>query len=329
MRNVIRLFLLTIFVVNLNGCATRPSGPNTFSFAMMGDMQYDAREEMLFPQLVDTLNKEKLEFVVHVGDFKAGGNAPCTDALFAKRFEEFKRVQHALIYTPGDNEWVDCRRPTNGKMNPLERLDKLREIFFSNSLSLGQKPIMLTRQSDAFVGNPILSRYRENAFWVHKGIVFVTLNIQGSNDNAGFDLENDKEQAERTRANIEWLNIAMNHARGTDIVGIAIFMQANPGFEESPANVAKSAYVPFLEAFEKAAVAFGKPILFGHGDTHTYRVDIPYKSPIDKRTIANVIRVESDGSPRVDWTRITVDSKNKVAPFFIERGRFVEKAGPR
>jgi len=318
---VVAAFCVVSFLL-VAGCATRPTGPSVYTVALFGDQQYSAREEALFPLLVDEINAAKPAFVVHVGDIKAGSNAPCSDELFRQRFNEFQRIKSALIFTPGDNDWADCRRPTNGGMNPLERLGKLREIFFSTNLSLGEKPIPLTRQSDAFVGDPIFSRYRENAFWVFGGVVFVTLNIQGSNDNVGFDKENDLEQMERTRANIEWLKIAMNRARGTDIVGLAIFFQANPGFEDSMDVVAKSGFVTFLNAFEKEAFAFAKPILLAHGDTHTYRVDAPYKSPLDKRAMANVTRVETDGSPRVDWTRITIDINNKAKPFFIERGNF-------
>ena len=318
----IKLFLLCISLSLIVGCASRPTGPDVFSFGVMGDMQYNAVEEEQFLKLTDAMNAEKFAFVVHLGDFKAGSNAVCSDQLFQRRLAEFNRFQAALIFTPGDNDWVDCRRPTNGATNPIARLNKIRDIFYPTTLSLGQQPISLTRQSDAFVGEPVLSRYRENVFWLHKGIVFVTLNVQGSNDNVGFDSENDAEQLERHRANLAWLDIAVNRARGTDIVGLAVMIHANPGFEATSAEVAKSAYGPFLQAVEKNIANLNKPTLFIHGDTHTYRVDKPYKSPIDKRPIANMIRIETDGSPRMDWTRISVDTNNKVAPFYIERGEF-------
>ncbi len=316
-----------VFPLLLAGCATRPSGPGTHSFAMIGDLQYDKREEQLFPLLLDTISREQLAFVVHVGDFKAGSNAPCTDALFKHRREEFNRSLHALIYTPGDNEWVDCRRPTNGAMQPLERLEKLREIFFNDTFSLGQNRIRVTRQSEPFAGDAVLSRYRENAMWIHGGIVYATFNIQGSNDNVGFDATNDSEQRDRTRANIEWLKIAMNRARKSDIAGLAVFQQANPGFEEKPGQVAGSGFAVFLRAFEKEASMFGKPILFAHGDSHQHRVDRPYISPIDKRAVPNVTRVEGYGTPNVNWVRITVDANNRLAPFFIESGNFVAPVG--
>jgi Calcineurin-like phosphoesterase len=318
----IKLLLLSISLSLIVGCASRPTGPDVFSFGVIGDMQYNAVEESQFLKLTDTMNAEKLTFVVHLGDFKAGSNAPCSDELFKRRLSELNRFQAALIFTPGDNDWVDCRRPTNGATNPIARLSKIREIFYPTNFSLGQQPLPLTRQSDAFVGEPVLSRYRENVFWLHKGIVFVTLNVQGSNDNVGFDRESDNEQAERLRANLAWLDFAISRARGTDIIGLAVMIHANPGFEATTAEVAKSAYVPFLQAVEKNITNLNKPTLFIHGDTHTYRVDKPYKSPIDKRVVANMTRVETDGSPRMDWTRITVDTRNKAAPFYIQRGQF-------
>ncbi len=325
MNNQTRFYALGAMVCLsfLAGCATRPAGPGTYSFAMIGDLQYNKREEQLFPQLLDTISREPLAFVVHVGDFKAGSNAPCTDALFKLRREEFNRSLHALIYTPGDNEWVDCRRPTNGPMPPLARLDKLRDIFFNDSYSLGKNRIRVTRQSEMFLADPVLSRYRENAMWIHGGIVYATFNIQGSNDNAGFDAANDSEQRERTRANIEWLRVAMARAGGADIVGLVVFQQANPGFEEKPQQVAGSGFAVFLRAFETQAVTFGKPILFAHGDSHQHRIDRPYISPLDKRALPNITRVEGYGTPNVNWVRITVDATNRLSPFFIESGNFV------
>jgi hypothetical protein len=318
--------LVLASVLQLGGCATQTSttsGQTKFQFGVIGDQQYNEWEERQFPRLLAAMDRERLAFVVHVGDFKAGSNAPCTDALFARRFQEINQSKHPLIFTPGDNDWVDCRRPTNGVMNPLERLNKLREIFFAKPQSLGQSTIKLMSQAETFASDPVLSRYRENTMWVQGGAVFLTLNIQGSNDNVGFDRENDAEQLERTRANLAWLNVAIERARRADIVGLAIFLQANPGFEESPSAVAKSAYVPFLQAFEQEVEKFGKPTLFAHGDTHEFRIDRPYRSPLNKRAIENMTRVEGYGSPRVNWVRISVDMNNRQQPFQISSGGFV------
>ncbi|MBK7684643.1 MAG: metallophosphoesterase [Rhodocyclaceae bacterium] len=302
--------------------AVLPADSSSFSFGLIGDQQYNAAQEKQFSALLTAINSEPLAFVVHVGDFKAGGNSPCTDELFAARFAEFDQSRHPFIYTPGDNDWVDCRHPSNGAMAPLDRLRKLRELFFAAPKSLGRSSLALNLQGDMFAADPLLSRYRENAMWVHQGVVFATFNIQGSNDNLGFDAANDAEQRERTQANIRWLNEATARAKSDDIIGMAVFSQANPGFEESPTHVAKSAYVPFLNAFEAEAERLGKPILYVHGDSHQFRVDNPYKSPLDRREIKNVTRVEGYGSPNVNWVRVTV-GKQSGKPFSIESGRFL------
>lgn len=311
----------------LAACATRPSGAGSFSFALMADQQYTARSAAGFSAMLEAISQENLAFVVHAGDFKAGSSAPCTDALYLQRRAEFERSRHALVYSPGDNEWVDCRRASNGGYEPLERLAKLRQVFFARALALGQEPMAVQRQSDVFAHDPVLGRYSENLLWVHAGVVFATFNIQGSNDNLGFDAAGDREHAERTRANIAWLKHALQRADRSDIAALAVFQQANPGFGHDPRAVARSGHAEYLRAFEEMAAALDKPVLFAHGDTHRYHVDRPYVSPLTGRALDHVTRVETWGHPFVNWVRVTVDPGNRHTPFFIESGDF-SVAGP-
>lgn len=313
---------LALVACVFTACASRSRSPETFSFAMMGDTQYSRAEEELFPEMLKSIDEAQVEFVVHIGDFKAGSNAPCTDELYQRRHTEFNRSRHPLIYTPGDNEWVDCRRPSNGPFVPLERLQKLREIFFAKPESLGQKRITLRRQSDVFANDADLAVYRENTMWEMGGVIFITLNIQGSNDNKGFDADNNREQIIRTRANVAWLKHALARTKRIDAIGLVVFQQANPGFEEKTDDVQKSGYRDFLQTFEIEAEAFGKPILFAHGDSHQFRIMQPYLSPLDKRPIANVTRLETYGSPFTNWVHVTVDQRAPQSPFVISSGNF-------
>ena len=50
----------------------------------------------------------------------------------------------------------------------------------------------------------------------------------------------------------------------------------------------------------------GRPVLFVHGDTHTYRVDRPFRDEKGDR-VPNLTRLEVYGSPQVGWVRVTVD----------------------
>ncbi len=43
-----------------------------FSFALIGDLPYNAEQEEKFYNLIDDINSEEQAFVVHDGDFKSG-----------------------------------------------------------------------------------------------------------------------------------------------------------------------------------------------------------------------------------------------------------------
>jgi hypothetical protein len=82
-----------------------------------------------------------------VGDIAGGSD--CSDELYERRKREFDASAHPFIYTPGDNEWTDCRQKTSGKRDPIERLAKIREVFFADRYSLGAKRIEMRRRTAA------------------------------------------------------------------------------------------------------------------------------------------------------------------------------------
>ena len=118
----------------------------SFSFGLIGDLPYTEKEEKQFPFLIQEMNQHPLAFVVHVGDIK-GGRSRCDDSVYAQRTHAFQASNHPFILIPGDNDWTDCHRFSNGGFDPQERLVFLRKVFFSNQNSLGQKRIPLIRQS--------------------------------------------------------------------------------------------------------------------------------------------------------------------------------------
>lgn len=60
----------------------------------------------------------------------------------------FNALHSAAIFTPGDNDWTDCDRPSNGSFSSRERLDHERQRFFSTEFSRGQSPIKQEVQTD-------------------------------------------------------------------------------------------------------------------------------------------------------------------------------------
>jgi hypothetical protein len=288
----------------LAGCAAKAPHPEAFSFAVIGDAPYDAREERDFDAMLAAMGAEPLAFVIHVGDFKAGGGSPCTDALYADRRKRLDASRHALVLTPGDNDWTDCRRASNGKSDPLERLARLREVFFSDGWSLGRTRIPLARQEACAERDGIACRcpgLPENRLWTRGGVVFATVHMVGSNDNRGFDSANDAEQGCRAAANRAWIENALRLAETSRSRGLVITAQANP-WETSRERI----YDPFLAQVAAGARRLGRPLLFIHGDTHTYRFDQPLRDGHGK-AVANAWRLESYGSPVVGWVRVTVD----------------------
>jgi hypothetical protein len=295
---VIAAILITFF------CLVRPCSAHAdFTFVAFGDTPYTEDEEARFVGMIAQINREKPAFSVHVGDFKSGWS-PCTDALFVQRHEQFALFHQALIYTPGDNEWSDCWRAWGASRDPLERLQKLRELFFADGFSLGQQKIALTRQSAA---------YPEHARWTHDGILFATLNVPGSNNN----MRMRDEWAARERALLHWLETTFALARTQGLGAVVVAMQANP-FLRSAA--VKDGYQALLNALARESQKFKGEVLLIHGDTHHYRFDQPLVDARSQRHVPNFSRLEVFGYPFVNWVRVRVSQRSGKVSFSASPG---------
>ena len=291
----------------LCGCALRPPSPQAFEFAVLGDTPYSDAEERHFLAMMKRIDAEPLAFAVHVGDFKSGSGSPCSDALFERRKAQFDASAHPFIYTPGDNEWTDCRRKSSGAMSPIERLARLRQVFFAEPWSLGATRIATEMQVGCVERGanactcPALP---ENRFWTRAGVRFVTLNIPGSDNNVGYDAANDEEARCRNEANRRWLERAVSECEREQAPALAILIQANPWLSEKPV------YKDFIAQVEAAARRLRpRPVLFVHGDTHTFRIDTPFVDAAGE-PIPNLTRLETYGSPAVGWVRVSVDPRD-------------------
>jgi hypothetical protein len=264
----------------------RPS-PEAFAFGVLGDTPYTAQEEAAFVEMMARIDRVPLAFVVHVGDII--GEA-CTDALLAKRRAQFEASVNPFVYTPGDNEWVDCAAPMLGGFDPLERLAKLRQLFFADDFSLGQRKIALEVQ-------PV---YRENRQWKVGRVRFVTLNYAGQDNNVGHNAAGDAEAGRRNEANRAWLAGAFDASGAADIAALVVITQANPWFTPN------RAFDDLLAQMREGAEALRKPVLFVHGDTHIYRVDSPFRD-VSGYPDRRLTRLETFGSPFVGWVRVVAD----------------------
>lgn len=297
---------VTTLLLAVSLCSGTAQGAERFSFGVMGDTPYNAVEERDLEWLLEDLAREPLAFVIHVGDIK-GGSSPCSLALLQQRRALLDRSPVPLVLLPGDNEWTDCHR---SGADPLVELRNWRQVFAADSTSLGSRRISLERQG----ADGRFDEYRENVRWRHGGVLFSSLHVVGSHDNAGRNAAMDVEHHARTEANAAWMQETFALAARDDVRAVVLALHANPRFDQPGYGRGYGAIMARLEA---AVAALGKPVLLVHGDTHMYRVDRPLaqRDP----ALRNLVRVEVFGSPRVSWVRVTVDP-DASDPFEVQPG---------
>jgi len=297
-----------VAVIALLACGA--AAPASFTIALLGDTPYSQDEAASFMEMLHEINGEDVAFVVHIGDFKNGWTS-CGDPVFAQRREMFAASRHALIYLPGDNDWTDCWRFLAGGYDPLERLARLREIFFRVPMSLGMQPLPLARQSDVAPAHP----YPEHVRWTRGHVLFAGFNLPGGDNNLG---RMPQEHAQRDAAARDWLKQAFALAHREKLSAVVVLFQANP-FTESMQP--RRGYTEFLDLLALETAAFGGQVMLVHGDTHHYRIDRPLSHPGTRKPLANFTRVEVFGSPSVNWVRVRVVEDGKRVRFEISPGR--------
>src|SRR5215470_17874367 len=215
-----------------------------YSIALFGDVPYNALGKSQYPALLADINRAHVAFSVHDGDLKAGGDGPCADSLYYTALDNFNSLDQPVIFTTGDNDWTDCWGRYGPSQlpyfDPIERLQFERMLFFSTDQSLGHHTLKLTRQA--------AQGYPENQRWRRGPVVYLALNVQGSNDNypypdtdaeggptipvrspAEIDRER-KEEMARKAADLQWLQQGFDYAKQVHAKGVMIIWQADPNF---------------------------------------------------------------------------------------------------
>src|SRR5215510_5596587 len=222
----------------LNGSANA-----TYAIGVWGDLPYSSVQETVgLPNLIDDMNSQKLAFTVHDGDLKTGNGAPkCDDALYLRALGWCNSLDSPAIFTPGDNDWVDCDRPNNGPFRSLERLSHERQILFSKAETLGRRrfavevqsaPLCLGERNDA-AHTRFSEACVENRRWTYGRVTYATLNVQGTCNNRCGDGADPAEFAARNPANIAWMRATFAEAKALGSVAVMLIAQANPGFDKT------------------------------------------------------------------------------------------------
>jgi len=293
-----------------------PARAEIWRFGLIGDVPYSTAERAELPKMLEAIADTHVDFIAHIGDFKHGSDR-CDDAVFIDRQQLFDNSRAPFVFLPGDNEWTDCVRLSNGSYNALERLDKLRSLFWRDQHSLGQRKLVLERQPGG---------YPEHSRWRLGPVLFVTFNIPGGNNNWGLTREPSAEFLARNPFVLSWLKDSFTLARREKLRGIVLMFQANPGFTHHAQGFPHSGYRDFLIALREQTLNFPGEVVVVHGDTHISRIDQPLRDDRGQR-ITNFTRVETFGYPLMGWTRGVIDS-NAPNLFRFESHPWHQMRGP-
>ncbi|WP_114972351.1 hypothetical protein [Rhodoferax ferrireducens] len=322
LRSVVSVLVaLSLISCAATGPAMAPAVGQPFSFGLWGDMPYKkAGDDAKLPAVLQSINQSDIAFSLYDGDIK-DGSSKCTDDIYTDALKMFGSMAKPVVYVAGDNEWTDCHRLNNGGYDGLERLAHLRRVMYPTLNSLGQNPMPLEHQ-----GKPD-EKFVENTRFSQGGVVFVGINMPGSNNNLVLNAKEcsaksarnaaqcdagNAEYLERDAANVAWLAASFAQAKAHKAIGLVLVVQADPGFdlpetEDRDESTAPgvSGYRHFMNQLVAQTEQFKGQVLFVHGDTHFFKMDKPLHGP--GKMLTNLTRLQTFGSPSLHWVKVTVD----------------------
>ncbi len=308
--------LLLFFTLIISYNCSDSSGIKPFHIALIGNVPPigDPAVEpdlALFYYLKDDIEETDIRFSVHTGGFIAE-NTLCSDEHFERWHKIINSFKAPFFYVVGSNEWLHSYSEHAGKYDPEERLERLREVFFSKPESFGTKKLKVETLS---------GKYPENYRWVYNNVMFIALNVQGNNNNLGRTPEADKEYYERNTIVNSYMSESFYSAKEKENAGIMIFIQADPWLE---ANKGLKGCLEFQSALEQEVLGFnGKPVVLVHGGSNYFKIDKPLINPVSRRRIENFTRVSTFGAPDLHWIQVTFDPDDPG--LFSFRQRIVKK----
>lgn len=316
------------------------------TIAVFGDWPYSQNLLTNAPLLINSVNADKsVASVIHVGDIHSG-SMPCTSADILppiatsnpnwnqKVYFSFQQFNAPVVYTPGDNEWADCHKSkSKSSGDPLKELTAVRNLFFAKpgyTLGVNEKRVM----SQAEYFDPLYpadAQFVENVMWQDSKVLFVTVNLPGSNNDTlvwsgifSAPIAQAKEVAERTAADIRWLQTAFANAEQNHARALVIALQADM-FDPAAAVAGGDGlneYTQFVKTMADLSVRFNRPVLLLNGDSHVYGSDFPLADPTSStgvihrtQAVRNLQRITVQGSTNIpaEWLRLTIDTRHEPA----------------
>lgn len=202
--------------------------PDSHHFAIVGHRAAEGGEQAL-KDVLGEAKDEDLAFLVVTG-IKGAGEA-CGDRVYQKRRDLFDKAKRPVILSLTGNDWTGCRNSA-GRTNAIERLNRLRELFYGEPESLGKDKLPLTRLSSS----PRFRSYAENAHWQVGKILYATINLPAANNHYLPAAGRNSEYEDRAVANRFWLNRLFAIAKQDKVDALVLFAEGNMQPLMRPAN---------------------------------------------------------------------------------------------
>lgn len=214
------------YFVCLACCMLMHAGPASaqtgeFSFGVIGHSFKAGSDESILRDAIVATDHDNLAFVVANG-IKSNAE-PCSDNLYKQRKALLDEAKNGLIVSLAASDWSDCKS-ARGRSAAVERLNRLRELFFADEFSFGASKIPLVRQSSAAK----FRNYAENARWEIGDILFATINLPANNNHYRIEAGRNSEFEDRLIANRDWLHRIFAIARHRKMAGIVLFSDGDP-----------------------------------------------------------------------------------------------------
>ncbi|MBR8056803.1 hypothetical protein [Burkholderia dolosa] len=287
------------------------------SFAVVSGVINVPADEPAAQRLLESIARERnLAFIVYAGDLK-GAKEPCRDALYVQRGAILDASRVPLVFVPGHDDWVACNTAAGGGYDPVERLDFLRQTLLADAALPNTDALQITRESEV----ARFRLYRENARWMHDGIVYVALNVPAPNNHFLTAGGRNGEFEDRIIANGFWIDHAAEYAKRRDARAMVVIFEGDPQFDRYE-RAERFAWLRFnrprvrdgfrelKRTLVKAAATFRGPILVVHASgeplANGFLIDRPLHAD-DGELVGNVTRVAiGPRHPTTQWVKIGV-----------------------
>ena len=133
--------------------------------------------------------------------------------------------------------------------------------------------------------------------------MFIVVHVAGSGNNYRPDHPPSfHEFRKRNTVNLAFLKENVAEAVQSNVAGVAVVINANPGFEKPETRNVKD----FLAGMRGLLAKYPKPVGCIHGDSHYYHIDKPFRDEAGSMYM-HFTRMEVFDSPNVAGVVVSVD----------------------